>query len=83
MKQGQYAPMSVAEMAIVLYAAEKGFLTDVEMNKIGAFEKALLAYFKRDKADLVAKINEKGDYNDEIEAGIKSGIENFKATQSW
>jgi F-type H+-transporting ATPase subunit alpha len=83
MKQGQYAPMSVAEMAIVLYAAEKGFLTDVEMNKIGAFEKALLAYFKRDKAELVAKINEKGDYNDEIEAGIKSGIENFKATQSW
>jgi F-type H+-transporting ATPase subunit alpha len=83
MKQGQYAPMSVAEMAIVLYAAEKGFLTDVEMNKIGSFEKGLLAYFKRDKADLVAKINEKGDYNDEIEAGIKSGIENFKATQSW
>ena len=83
MKQGQYAPMSVADMAISLYAAEKGFLTDVELNKIGAFEKALLAYFKRDKADLLAKINEKGDYNDEIEAGIKSGIENFKATQSW
>ncbi|QJD59871.1 F0F1 ATP synthase subunit alpha [Pseudomonas sp. gcc21] len=83
MKQGQYAPMSVADMAISLYAAEKGFLTDVELSKIGAFEKALLAYFKRDKADLLAKINEKGDYNDEIEAGIKSGIENFKATQSW
>ncbi|WP_150305597.1 F0F1 ATP synthase subunit alpha [Pseudomonas saliphila] len=83
MKQGQYAPMSVAEMAISLYAAEKGFLTDVELNKVGAFEKALLAYFKRDKADLLAQINVKGDYNDEIEAGIKSGIENFKATQSW
>ncbi|CEA04670.1 F0F1 ATP synthase subunit alpha [Pseudomonas saudimassiliensis] len=83
MKQKQYAPMSVAEMAISLYAAEKGFLTDVEISKIGAFETALLAWFKREKADLLAKINEKGDYNDEIEAGIKSGIENFKATQSW
>jgi len=83
MKQKQYAPMSVAEMAISLYAAEKGFLTDVEIAKIGAFETALLAWFKREKADLLAKINEKGDYNDEIEAGIKSGIENFKATQSW
>ena len=83
MKQDQYAPMSVAEMSISIFAAEKGFLTDVEMTKIGAFEKALLAYFKRDHADLLAKINEKGDYNDEIEAGIKSGIENFKATQSW
>ena len=83
MKQKQYSPMSVAEMAISLYAAEKGFLTDVEISKIGAFETALLAWFKREKADLLAKINEKGDYNDEIEAGIKSGIENFKATQSW
>lgn len=83
MKQKQYAPMSIAEMAISLYAAEKGFLTDVEIAKIGAFETALLAWFKREKADLIAKINEKGDYNDEIEAGIKSGIENFKATQSW
>ncbi|TVP92196.1 MAG: F0F1 ATP synthase subunit alpha [Pseudomonadaceae bacterium] len=83
MKQNQYAPMSIAEMAVSIFAAEKGFLTDVELNKIGAFEKALLAYFKRDQADLMAKINEKGDYNDEIEAGIKSGIENFKATQSW
>ncbi|AQZ94113.1 F0F1 ATP synthase subunit alpha [Halopseudomonas phragmitis] len=83
MKQDQYTPMSIAEMAISIYAAEKGFLNDVELNKVGAFEKAMLAYFKRDKADLLAKINEKGDYNDEIEAGIKSGIENFKATQSW
>ncbi|MDX9687831.1 F0F1 ATP synthase subunit alpha [Halopseudomonas formosensis] len=83
MKQKQYAPMSVAEMAISLYAAEKGFLADIEINKVGAFETALLAWFKREKADLLAKINEKGDYNDEIEAGIKSGIENFKATQSW
>ncbi|WP_022960832.1 F0F1 ATP synthase subunit alpha [Halopseudomonas pelagia] len=83
MKQHQYAPMSIADMAISLYAAEKGFLVDVELNKVGSFEKTLLAYFKREKADLLAKINEKGDYNDEIEAGIKSGIENFKATQSW
>ncbi|MGN5518429.1 F0F1 ATP synthase subunit alpha [Halopseudomonas sp. Lyrl_26] len=83
MKQKQYAPMSVAEMAISLYAAEKGFLADIEINKVGAFETALLAWFKREKADLLGKINEKGDYNDEIEAGIKSGIENFKATQSW
>ena len=83
MKQKQYSPMSIGEMAISLYAAEKGFLTDVEIDKVGPFESALLAWFKREKADLIAKINEKGDYNDEIEAGIKSGIENFKATQSW
>ena len=83
MKQDQYAPMSVAEMGVSLFAAEKGFLTDVEQNKVGAFEKAMIAYFKSEHADLLAKINEKGDYNDDIEAAIKAGIEKFKATQSW
>ena len=83
MKQKQYAPMSIAEMAVSLYAAERGFLVDVEVSKVGAFEQALIAYFQREKADLLAKINEKGDFNDDIDAGIKAGIEAFKATQSW
>ncbi|MBD7976623.1 MULTISPECIES: F0F1 ATP synthase subunit alpha [Pseudomonas] len=83
MKQKQYAPMSIADMAISLYAAERGFLTDVEVAKVGAFEQALIAYFHREKADLVTKINVKGDFNDEIDAGLKAGIESFKATQSW
>jgi F-type H+-transporting ATPase subunit alpha len=83
MKQKQYAPMSVADMSVSLYAAERGYLTDVEVNKVGAFEAALLAFFKRDYADLMAKINEKGDFNNDIDASIKEGIEKFKATQSW
>ena len=83
MKQKQYAPMSIAEMAVSLYAAERGFLTDVEVSKVGAFEAALIAYFKREQADLLAKINVKGDFNDDIDAALKAGIEAFKATQSW
>ena len=82
MKQDQYAPMSIAEMGVSLFAAEKGFLSDVEQNKVGAFEKAMIAYFKSEHADLLAKINEKGDYNDDIEAGIKAGIEKFKARRA-
>ena len=83
MKQKQYAPMSIADMSVSLYAAERGFLTDIEVNKVGAFEAALLAFFKRDYAELMAKINEKGDFNNDIDAAIKEGIEKFKATQSW
>jgi len=83
MKQKQFAPMSVAEMSISLYAAERGFLQDVEVAKVGAFEQALISYFQREQAALLAKINEKGDFNDEIDAGLKAGIEKFKATQSW
>lgn len=83
MKQKQYAPMSIADMSVSLYAAERGYLEDVEVNKVGAFEAALLAFFKRDYAELMAKINEKGDFNNDIDASIKEGIEKFKATQSW
>ena len=83
MKQKQYAPMSIADMALSLYAAERGFLTDVEVSKVGSFEQALIAFFNRDHAELMAKINVKGDFNDEIDAGLKAGIEKFKATQTW
>jgi len=83
MKQKQYSPMSVAEMGLSLYAANEGFLSDVELNKIGAFEAALVAYFNSEHADLMAKVNESGDYNDEIAAGFKAGIEKFKSTQTW
>ncbi|MCQ4286420.1 F0F1 ATP synthase subunit alpha [Pseudomonas stutzeri] len=83
MKQKQYAPMSIADMAVSLYAAERGYLQDIEVAKVGAFEQALIAYFRHEHAALLDKINVKGDFNDEIDAGIKAGIESFKATQSW
>lgn len=83
MKQKQYAPMSIAEMSVSLYAAERGYLADVEVNKVGVFEEALLAYFKRDKADLMATINKEAALSKEVDAALKEGIEQFKATQSW
>jgi len=83
MKQSQYSPLSVAEMALVLYAANEGFLKDVELNKVVAFERALLSYANSEHAALLAKINEKGDFNDEIAAQMKAAIQKFKATQTW
>lgn len=83
MKQSQYSPQSVAEMALVLFAANEGFLKDVELNKVVAFERAILSYANSEHAALLAKINEKGDYNDEIAAQLKAAIEKFKSTQTW
>ncbi len=83
MKQKQYAPYSVADMAIALYAAERGYLQDIELNKVGTFEAALLEYFNREHAELMAKINEQGDFNDDIDNAIKAGIEKFKQTHTW
>ena len=81
MKQFQYAPLSVAEMALSLFAANEGYLDDVPVIKIVAFEAALHANVKSSAEGkaLLDKINETGDYNDEIIAGLKSVIEGFKA----
>ncbi len=83
MKQKQYSPMTVAHMAISLYAAEHGYLDDIELEKIGAFEAALHSYMNSEKSDLIDSINKEGDFNDEIESGIKSSIEDFKANHTW
>lgn len=83
MKQKQYSPMSVAEMGILLYAADNKFLDDVDVSKVGSFEASLLSYLHAEHAALLAKINEAGDYNGDIEAGIRGALEKFKATQTW
>ncbi|WP_018953445.1 F0F1 ATP synthase subunit alpha [Thioalkalivibrio sulfidiphilus] len=83
MKQGQFSPMSVAEMAFSLFAANEGYLDDVDAKKVVDFEKAMLDFLRSSKTDLLAKINEKGDYNDEIQAGMKAALDEFKAKHSW
>jgi F-type H+-transporting ATPase subunit alpha len=83
MKQKQYSPLSVAEMGVVIFAAEKGYLQDVEVSKIGDFEGALLSYMKAEHGDLIDQINESGDYNDDIAASFKAALDKFVATQTW
>lgn len=83
MKQKQYAPQSVAEMGVVLYAANEGFLDDVPVNKVVDFEASMLSFMNAEQSELMAKINVKGDYNDDIADGIKSALETFKSTQTW
>jgi F-type H+-transporting ATPase subunit alpha len=83
MKQKQYAPMSVADQSLAIYAVDKGYMDDVAIAKIGAFEQGLLAHFANTAGDLMRNINATGDWNDEIEAAFKKGIEEFKATGSW
>ncbi len=83
MKQKQYQPLSVAEMAISLFAANEGFIDDVEVDKVGSFEAALLSNMKSNHADLMAKINDTGDFNDDIAGQMRTAIESFKKTGSW
>ena len=78
MKQKQYAPLSIANMAASLYAAEKGYLDSIPVDRILPFEAGLHQYLAVNCADLVNKLNEKGDWNNDLEAALKAGTEAFK-----
>ena len=83
MKQKQYAPLSIADMAVSLFAVEKGFLKDVELSKVLDFEASLHSYMNSEQAELMANINASGDYNKDIEASLANALETFKSTQTW
>ena len=83
MKQKQYAPMTVAEMGVVLFAANEGFLADVPVNKVLDFEGALLSYMKASHGDFMDQINREGKYTDEVIDTMRSALESFVATQTF
>jgi F-type H+-transporting ATPase subunit alpha len=83
MKQKQYMPLSVAEMAVVLFAVDQGYLDDVPVNRISIFEQELVNYLHANHGDFVAQINKTGDYNDEIVKTLRTILDTFKANQSW
>ncbi|HKK14875.1 MAG TPA: F0F1 ATP synthase subunit alpha [Gammaproteobacteria bacterium] len=83
MKQKQYSPMSVAEMAVSLFAANEGFLDDVDIKKVVDFEAALLAYMRSSQAELLERIDQTPEYNDEVEGALRKAVEDFKANHAY
>jgi len=83
MKQKQYAPMNVAEMGTVLFAANEGMLQDIEVSKVLDFEAALISYMNSEHAAFMQEVNEKGAYTPEVIDAMRKAIETFKSTQTW
>ncbi|PIQ36462.1 MAG: F0F1 ATP synthase subunit alpha [Lysobacterales bacterium CG17_big_fil_post_rev_8_21_14_2_50_64_11] len=83
MKQKQYAPMTIAQMALSIYAVNEGMIDDVPMAKVLAFEEGLHAHFANTQGELMDKITASGDWSDAFEATFKQGIAEFKASGSW
>jgi F-type H+-transporting ATPase subunit alpha len=83
MKQSQYSPMSVAQMAVSLFAANEGFLDSIEVSKVLDFEAALHSYMKSKHGALMDEINATGNFSDEIKKGMQTAIENFIKTNTW
>jgi len=83
MKQNQYSPLSVGEMAFSLLAANEGFLDDIDANKVVDFEAAMHAHLRENNADLLDQINRSGDFNDDIQAAMTAAIEDFKRNGAY
>jgi len=83
MKQTQYSPLNISSMGLVLYAANEGYLDNVEVNKIKDFEKALLGFATSEYSDFMNSIEESGDYNDDIGNNLKELLKKFVSTQTW
>ena len=83
MKQKQYAPMSVAEMALSIYAVNSGHMDKVDLKKVVAFEAALQGFAHTNYASMVDAINAQPKLTKENEAAMKKCIEDFVATGTY
>ena len=83
MKQAQYSPLSVGEMAISLYAVNEGYLDDVDVENVVPFETALHSHARANAEELMATIDSTGGYDDEIQAGLKALLDEFKASGAY
>ena len=79
MKQKQYSPLSVAEMALSLFAVNEGFLDGVDVEKVVAYEAALHDFARANHDTVLAEINDSGAYNDELAGKLKAICEDFAA----
>ena len=83
MKQKQYSPMNVAQMAVVLFAVNQGYIDDVEVKKVQSFEQALHGFMKAKHSALLDEINAKPEYNDDIERKLRAALDDFKSNSTW
>jgi len=83
MKQKQYQPLSVAEMAISFFLISKNILDDIPLNQVSQFEKSLLAYFSSDESAVLEGIEKNPKYDDALEAKLLDIIMKFKKMGAW
>jgi len=83
MKQSQYAPMNVAEMAVTLFAVNRGYMDDVDVKRVLAFESALQSFLTGKYKAVLDKVQASGDLDADSEKQLAAAIEDFKATAAY
>lgn len=83
MKQPQFATQSVSEMALTLFALNKGYLDDVEVKRALAFESALRSYIRNQHAAVIDKIENTKNLDEDTEKALTQAIEEFKKNGTY
>ena len=77
LKQAQFSPLKTEEQVCVLYAGVNGYLDELEVAQVSAFETGLLAYMRANHADVLKEIAEKQALEDDIAAKLKGAVDSF------
>ncbi len=80
LKQPQYKPMPVEKQVVIIYAATRKYLLDIEVDRILEFESGLFEYISTNYPDIFDKIREEKKLSDELEDALKKAITEFKET---
>ncbi|QOI10839.1 F0F1 ATP synthase subunit alpha [Blochmannia endosymbiont of Colobopsis nipponica] len=83
LKQKQYAPMSIAQQALLLFAVVHGYLEDVDLHKINTFESTLMTYISCEQLEIMKYVNETGIYDDIVKGEFKNILDKFKINNLW
>ncbi len=83
MKQAQYAPLSVSEMAFTLFGVNNGFFDDIEIKKVLPAEKALHKFMATKYVDLTKRIEDTKDLSKDDETALTAAMKDFKANGSF
>jgi F-type H+-transporting ATPase subunit alpha len=78
MKQKQYSPLSKAEMALTLYAANNGYYSDIPVAKALAFESGFASFVKANAPEILSNINKSGELSSADEEVIKKTLNEYK-----
>jgi F-type H+/Na+-transporting ATPase subunit alpha len=82
LKQPQFSPLKPEEEVAVIFAGGQGYLDDLPVNKVGAFEAGLLGALRSKNADVLSAIAKEKSLSDDLRAKLKAAIEAFKKTFS-
>ena len=78
LKQNQYVPMTVERQIAIIFAASKGHLDDIEIEKVSEFESNLFDYLEANASNQLSSIKESGDLSDDTSKSLDKLISDFK-----